>query len=356
MTHIKQSMKCVKCIYILGLLLLLSCDNENIINEQGKPIIDKIIPEETWVGDTLTIYGSYFGDPTISSFIKFDNQNIINSTQCLKWTISQIKVTVPLTSTTEIAVIVGQDTSNIYPIKINRLPKIECVEISSGIFNMGSMNGLKDELPIHTVQISEAFLMSIFEINQFVYEQVMGTNPSIQKDYSLPVDSINWIDAIHFCNKLSEIDGLNPAYKFFGENVEWDTTANGWRLPTEAEWEYACKAGKEGEYFGDWQIDDLGWYNMNSGLHSHPSGRKMANDWGLFDMNGNLWEWCWDFYSSDYYKISPAINPRGPQSGERRIARGGSWNDGNFFARASNRFYPENSIHSTGFRIVRTVK
>ncbi len=343
-------------ITVLLLLFIVSCSNENIINEQGKPKIDKVIPEDTWVGDTLIIYGSYFGDPSITSFIKFDNQNIINSKQCLKWTTSQIKVIVPLTNTNKIIVIVDKDTSNSYPIKISRLPKIECVEIANGSFVMGSNNGLIDEKPLHTVQISQSFLISINEINQFIYEQVMGVNPSIVKDYSLPVDSINWIDAIQFCNKLSEIDSLKPVYKFFGENVEWDSSANGWRLPTEAEWEYACKAGKAGEYSNDWLLDDLGWYNMNSGLHSHPSGRKRANDWGLYDMNGNLWEWCWDFYSADYYKTSPASDPTGPKSGVRHIARGGSWNDGNFFCRAANRFYPDNSIHSTGFRIVRNIK
>ena len=346
-------MKFVKYIYLLAILFLLSCSSENIISQQGSPTIDKIIPDETWVGDTLTIYGSYFGDRSISSFIKFDDQNIINSMQCLKWTVSQIKVIVPMTSTIQIIVIIGQDSSNNFPIKINRLAKIESVEIPIGSFTMGSKNGLKDELPLHMVEISQSFIISIYEINQFVYEQVMGVNPSMAKDYSLPVDSVNWIEAIQFCNKLSEIDGLTPAYKFFGENVEWDTNANGWRLPTEAEWEYVCKAGKDGEYSADWSVDDLGWYNMNSGLHSHPSGRKMANEWGIFDMNGNLWEWCWDFYSSDYYQTSPSIDPKGPKSGSKHIARGGSWNDGNSFTRAANRFYPENSILSTGFRIVR---
>ncbi len=197
-------------------------------------------------GDTLTIYGSYFGDPSITSYIKFDDQNIINSKQCLKWTISQIKVIVPLTATNRIIAIVDNDTSNSYPIKISRLPKIECVEITNGSFIMGSNNGLIDEKPLHTVQISQSFLISIYEINQFIYEQVMGVNPSIVKDYSLPVDSINWIDAIQFCNKLSEIDSLKPAYKFFGENVVWDKSANGWRLPTEAEWNTLAKLEKQG--------------------------------------------------------------------------------------------------------------
>ncbi|HAW09453.1 MAG TPA: hypothetical protein DCW42_09925 [Bacteroidetes bacterium] len=350
-------MNFAKCLYICVLVLLvISCSDDKIINEQGKPIIDKVIPENTWVGDTLTIYGSYFGDPSITSFLVFDNQNIINSTKCLKWTISQIKVIVPLTSSSEVMVIVDQDSSNKYAIKVSRLPKIECVEISSGSFIMGSNYGLKDELPVHTVQISSPFLMSIYEINQFVYEQVMGTNPSIVKDHKLPVDSVNWIDAIQFCNKLSEIDGLTPAYQFFGENVTWNVETDGWRLPTESEWEYACRAGTQGEYSGDWILDDLGWYNMNSGMHSHPSGRKTGNLWGLFDMNGNLWEWCWDFYADDYYNNSSGTDPKGPDSGSRHVARGGSWNEGNIFARSSNRSYPDNSLQSTGFRIVRTIK
>jgi hypothetical protein len=118
-------MNYIKYINFFALLLLLSCSSENIISEQGTPVIDKILPDETWVGDTLTIYGTNFGDPSISNFIKLDEQNIINSTQCLKWTISQIKIIVPLTSTSGIVVIVGQDTSNLYPIVIKRLPTIE---------------------------------------------------------------------------------------------------------------------------------------------------------------------------------------------------------------------------------------
>lgn len=340
-------------LYILLIIIIIGCGENTLITESGKPKIDKIVPTKISVGDTIEIYGTNFGNPSIYSYIFMGDTTKIPSSKCLNWTISKIKIIVPKVDISKIFVVVDKDTSNIFPIKINQLPKIDTVEIIGGNFTMGSRDGLKDEQPEHEVSITGTLIVSKFEISQRVFSQVMGFNPSMIKDNRLPVDSIEWSVAVDFCNKLSELYGLTPVYKFTGNNASWDTTANGWRLPTEAEWEFLCKAGSNSDYSGSNVVDHLGWYNMNSGLQSHPVGTKQANAYGLYDIHGNVWEWCWDWYSSEYYSNSPKSNPQGPTSGNRRVARGGSYNEGNSFARSSNRFYQTEFMPQTGFRIVR---
>jgi len=340
-------------LYILLVFVQFSCGENTLITESGKPKIDKVEPVNISIGDTIEIYGTNFGDPSIYSYLFLGDTTKISSTQCLKWTISKIKIVVPKLIFEKIFVVVDKDTSNKFQLKINALPKIDTVEIVGGNFTMGSRDGLKDEQPEHEVSISGTLIVSKFEISQRMFSQVMGYNPSIVKDNRLPVDSIEWSVAVDFCNKLSVLYGLKPVYQFTGNNATWDTTANGWRLPTEAEWEYICKAGSNSDYSGSNVVDHLGWYNMNSGLQSHPIGTKQANAYGLYDIHGNVWEWCWDWYSSEYYTNSPKINPRGPAEGDRRVARGGSYSEGNSFARSSNRFYQTEFLPQTGFRIVR---
>jgi formylglycine-generating enzyme required for sulfatase activity len=343
--------------FILQLFFLLSCSDDPFISENGSPSIISIVNKNTFVNDTITIYGENLGDPGLNSYVVFTGSNkdtIIHSSKCLQWTVSKVKLIVPNTNSTRINLVCNSINTDFLEIIINKLPDLATVEIAPGKFLMGSIFGLKDELPVHEIEISSTLIVSKYEINQFYYMQVMGTNHSIIKDNRLPVDSISWIDAIIFCNKLSEISNLQPAYTFFGENVKWDTIANGWRLPTEAEWEYLCRAGDTSDYSGSDDLSKIGWYNMNSGLKSHPSGLKQANKFGLFDMQGNLWEWCWDYYSSEYYSKSDYKNPKGPDTGVRHIARGGSYGDGNSLCRSSNRFFPINAIERTGIRIVRT--
>lgn len=343
-------------IIIVCFSLLNSCSEDSLINENQSPKIISIQEKDTFVGDTVVIYGENLGDADLKSYVVFSggtSDTIIHSSNCILWTFSKVKLIVPITNSTRINLVCKGKNTDFLEIFINLLPELETVEIPSGIFLMGSEFGLKDELPVHKVEIKQSIIVSKFEINQFYFKQVMNLNPSIIKDNRLPVDSISWIMAIEFCNKLSELTNLKPVYTFFGENVKWDTTSEGWRLPTEAEWEYMCRAGDTSDYSGSKDLNEVGWYNMNSGLKSHPSGLKKANSFGLYDMHGNLWEWCWDFYSSDYYQNSPVVSPKGPVSGVRHIARGGSYGDGNSNCRSSNRFIPNNSIIKTGIRIVR---
>lgn len=334
-------------------IFLISCGENTLITESGKPQIDLVMPSEFAIGDTIEIYGKNFGNPSIYSFLVFGDTLKIPASKCLWWTISKIRVVVPKIISDKLYMISDKDTSNIVKIKINVLPKIDTVEVPGGSFIMGSRDGLQDEQPEHEVLIIGTLIVSKYEVTQRLFYQVMGYNPSLFKDNRLPVDSIQWSVAIDFCNKLSEMYGLNPVYRFTGNNAIWDTTANGWRLPTEAEWEYLCKAGSNSDYSGSNVVDHLGWYSQNSGLMPHPVGSKQPNAFGLYDMHGNVWEWCWDWYASDYYKNSPKINPIGPITGPRKVARGGSYIDGNSFARSTNRFYLPEFLKQTGFRIVR---
>jgi formylglycine-generating enzyme required for sulfatase activity len=154
----------------------------------------------------------------------------------------------------------------------------------------------------------------------------MGNNPSRWKGKDKPVDSVRWSDAVRYCNKRSEMENLEPCYDL--ETWECDFEASGYRLPTEAEWEYACRAGTQTAYFfGDdaAKLKLYAVYKANSENQSRPVAGKLPNPWGLYDMSGNVLEWCHDIYDADYYKNGPAKNPRGPEKGDTRVLRGGSW-------------------------------
>jgi formylglycine-generating enzyme required for sulfatase activity len=176
-------------------------------------------------------------------------------------------------------------------------------------FTMGSpaseANRSNDEIQ-HEVTISKPFYLGVTEVTQEQYEAVMGNNPSNFKDAKNPVERVSWDDAVEFCKKLSSKTGKTV------------------RLPTEAEWEYACRAGTTGAYAGNGSLDDMGWYTSNSSSKTHPVGQKKPNAWGLYDMHGNVYEWCGDWYA-DKYPTGAAKDPTGPASGESRVLRGGSW-------------------------------
>lgn len=152
---------------------------------------------------------------------------------------------------------------------------------------------------------------------------------------------MSWLDAILFCNNLSQRGGLTPAYVVNGDDIEWDTTADGYRLPTEAEWEFACRAGTSGPRYGS--LDAIAWYRNNCDGRVHEVGGKEPNAWGLYDTLGNVWEWCWDIYDPEVY-------------GTYRVLRGGGWFDEHWSCRASvrRRSHPTYRIDDVGFRIARS--
>jgi formylglycine-generating enzyme required for sulfatase activity len=236
-------------------------------------------------------------------------------------------------------------------------PLIELVSIPAGSFQMGS----PDFPPPHSVTIS-AFRLGVTEVTQAQYESVMGRNPSeFQGDARRPVEKVSWIDAIEFCNALSDQGGLKRYYLVEGSDVTIpDEQVDGYRLPTEAEWEYACRAGSKTVYsFGDdeGELDDYAWFKSNSEDKTHPVGQKQPNAWGLFDMNGNVWEWCQDWYGENYYGQLPVSDPLGPSGGgSARVCRGGFWGDDARRCRSAFRFRhgPRYRNIILGFRMARS--
>ncbi len=197
------------------------------------------------------------------------------------------------------------------------------VRIAAGRFQMG--DAAQADAKPHEVSVS-AFLMDATLVTQEQYEKVMGENPSRWKGPNNPVEQVRWSDAVKFCNKRSELEKLRPCYDL--KTWKCDFEADGYRLPTEAEWEYACRAGSSTAwFFGDdlSKLRDYAWFDKNSGGHPRPVGQKQTNAWGLYDTSGNLWEWCNDFYKVDYYKESPSSDPRGPDAGQTKVVRGGAW-------------------------------
>jgi len=231
------------------------------------------------------------------------------------------------------------------------------VYINGGTFTMGSPANERgrsnNEGPQHQVIVS-SFYMEKYPVTQEEYQDTMGTNPSSFKGPELPVEQVSWFDAVQYCNKRSLTEGLTPAYTVNGTNVSWDHSANGYRLPTEAEWEYACRAGTQTPYYSGTSVNDAGWHSGNSGAKTHPVGEKEPNSWGLYDMHGNVLEWCWDWLGN--YSADTQTDPQGAASGTNRVYRGGSWYFNALQTRSAFRFgnYPSLRIYFVGFRIVRS--
>jgi formylglycine-generating enzyme required for sulfatase activity len=262
-----------------------------------------------------------------------------------------------------------------------------------------SLDGLAPAVPVHYVQVGD-YWISRHEVTKALWDEVY--NWAIQNGYSFqyggqgkaanhPVHSVTWYDAVKWCNARSEKEGLLPAYYtdptlglaavyrtgFADVQNDWVRWTGGYRLPTEAEWEKAARGGVAGQrfWFGDtithlqanYYSDPSYAYDVSSTRGYHPSyranpfpfsspvGSFAANGYGLYDMAGNMWEWCWDWYGSGYYSSSPAADPRGPASGSYRIQRGGSWSDFANFCRSAyrkNTYTPDSRDYNLGFRAV----
>ncbi len=234
---------------------------------------------------------------------------------------------------------------------------MEFVRIPAGEFQMGSSSEEIERLvqrygedariyfergiPQHQVTISQPFYLGKYPVTQGQWQAVMGSNPSNHTgDLNRPVESVFWDDAQTFIQKLNERE-----------------SGKQYRLPTEAEWEYACRAGTTTAYsFGDdpGQLGEYAWYKGNAGDKTHPVGQLKPNAWGLYDMHGNVSEWVQDRYGSDYYQESPDTDPQGPSQGKSRVLRGGSFLFFQRFVRCAYRYvyYPQRRFDSAGFRVV----
>jgi len=264
---------------------------------------------------------------------------------------------------------------------------VNFVYVPAGTFTMGDTRGggLSDELPTHSVSLN-SFYMDMYPVTQAEYVAIIGSNPAtgpgVGDDY--PVYLANWYSAIKYCNLRSMAEELSPCYTISGYtdpanwgeipdfyNDVWDAVicnwnANGYRLPTEAEWEYAARGASNNPdylYSGSDIIDAVAWYDGNNSpwgsplYGSKPVGTKAANALDIYDMSGNIWEWCWDWYSSSYYSSSPDSNPTGLASGgDYRVLRGGSWSDDAYYCRIAvrNNSSPYGISVSSGFRLCRS--
>ena len=268
---------------------------------------------------------------------------------------------------------------------------VDMVWIPAGTFTMGSPTTEPDRNSGETqrqVTLTKGFYMGKYEVTQEQYQAVTGVNPSNfssnpaagETQGRRPVERVSWYDAIVFCNKLSVMEGLTPAYRINGSTdpdiwiathgpiptiwddplkAIWDAVevvsgSTGYRLPTEAQWEYACRAGTTTAYnTGDTITDNTGWYSSNSGSRTHEVGKKPPNAWGLYDMHGNVWEWCWDWYGT--YASGVQTDPTGRSSGSFRVLRGGGWIDYAQVVRSAYRFdiSPHGSNGYIGFRLLR---
>lgn len=260
---------------------------------------------------------------------------------------------------------------------------IEMIDIPGGTFSMGRTLGGEyhasnnDELPVHQVSIS-SFKMSKYEIDQNDWVTIAGTRPStysVTTTTAIPVQNVSWYGAIRYCNWRSLAENLTPCYSIKGTtnpdlwgtiptyfNADWDAVlcnwdANGYRLPTEAEWEFAARGATTSPdylYAGSDSLQEVGWF-YDDASNPNPKGQKQANGLALHDMSGNVWEWCWDVYEQAYYSVSPVNNPRGPASGINRTLRGGSWKSDAVNCRVAERNFsvPYYKSNAVGFRVVR---
>jgi formylglycine-generating enzyme required for sulfatase activity len=236
-------------------------------------------------------------------------------------------------------------------------PLLTWVSIPAGSFAMGS-DEVTREQPIHQVTVSAFESMSV-PVTRRLYKAVMGDDPSSTSGEadSRPVTNVSWSDAVAFCNRWSERSGLSPCYQVDGTLVTLERNANGYRLLTEAEWEYACRAGSTGKWcFGDdeAQLGDYAWYFDNSGNETHPVRQKKPNTWGLYDMHGNVREWVGNWYGP--YPRQPQTDPAGPNTGQYRVLRGGAFDYGPRYLRSAIRGKSEPELWDRfiGFRCARS--
>ncbi len=264
------------------------------------------------------------------------------------------------------------------PTRGKPIPPAGMVLVTGGRFEMGDLyaEGSGNALPVHTVAVS-TFFMARHDVTFEEYDAFcVATGSQVLDDMgwgrgNMPVINVRWFEAVSYCNWLSTREGLTPCYAINGSDVRWDSGASGYRLPTEAEWEFAARErGKKVRFGNGKEIADSAEINFNAQVQtpfsvpgsyrarSTPVDSFQPSELGLFDMAGNVWQWCWDWYDAAYYGKSPLSDPRGPASGAERVLRGGAWHNPAEKSRAMCRgYYDPNARYADfGFRVVRSVQ
>lgn len=257
------------------------------------------------------------------------------------------------------------------PVTPNTFKSKEMILVEGGTFRMGNDAGGSDEKPVHSVTL-DSFLIGKYQVTQELWESVMENNPSKFKGAKRPVERVSWYDVVVFCNKLSAKEGLRQCYRVWNNERKGlfyklftgqeeipicDFSAEGYRLPTEAEWEFAASGGNRSrgyKFSGSNDIDEIAWYSNNSGSKTHDVAAKKPNELGIYDMSGNVWEWCWDWKGD--YGSGNQTNPSGPLKGVYRVSRGGSWYYyvGGCLVTGRGHSHPNEHSSNIGFRLVRT--
>ena len=235
--------------------------------------------------------------------------------------------------------------------------------LPAGTFRMGAAPVEGNQFsklanPPHDVTITRPFYLGLTEVPQWLYNSVMSRNDSICRGPMIPVHNVRWYQAVRFANILSRRQGLEPCYTIKGTDVRWPKgpACVGYRLPSEAEWEYAARADTQTIYAGSDITEEVAWYNeTEEGACAHVVAKKRPNAWGLFDMSGNVWEWVWDWFGQ-YPGAGALKDPVGPAAGKQRIRRGGSWHYPETFLRVTYRCteFPTRGTTVLGFRLART--
>jgi len=307
------------------------------------PLENAIQDIDTNVSETVPLISDTFSvqEPVDSEVLSEPVPDVVPATVAIK---PAEKVSVEQSQTASVSANVGQSKTASVPTNV--------VLISGGVFQMGNNNGDHDEVPVHLVTV-DAFYIGKYEVSQKEYLDVMGNNPSGFKGSNRPVEKISWYDAVEYCNRLSVKEGLQPAYHGEGDDLMCNFAASGYRLPTEAEWEYAAGRGKTVMYSGSNDANAVAWFNINSDGNTHEIGTKAANSTGLYDMSGNVAEWCWDWYRP--YSDENQNSSAGVLVGKTRVVRGGSWGNSEWNLRISarNHHSPITRNSSVGFRIAR---
>ncbi|MBN2829584.1 MAG: SUMF1/EgtB/PvdO family nonheme iron enzyme, partial [Candidatus Cloacimonetes bacterium] len=325
---------------------------------------------ESWVGANKLVLptGEYTGTATANTFSAKQFSFIIGKDQDTVMDIVMEKEIKPTTLSTEPLT----ETSVLLQTTNHKM--IDMVFVPGDTFEMGGGEDALALQPIQAVSVS-SFYIGKYEVSQIEWLSVMGDIPARFQGENLPIENVNWYECIEFCNRLSELEGLTPCYSYYNSGVDtrlwpagWkedsdktnyvscDWTANGYRLPTEAEWEFAAREGSrfnDLKYSGSNSLGKVAWYESNSKKKTHPVGTKSPNVLDIYDMTGNVWEWVWDFYET--YTTEMKTDPHGPESGSSRLWHGGSWNDSGTYCRISYQNYGSNTLRreDLGFRVAR---